>query len=194
MTIGYLSLPARRGQRRFWNQTQGCGCSPAAGGRCKTQQTLRKEDPEMSGLMRQNEARGMRSEIERMFDEFNSFWPSRREAREGRVGVWAPAVDIKETADSFVVSAELPGMNKQDIQVELENNTLSIKGERKFERKDEAENYHFVERSYGSFYRSFALPRNIKGEAISAEYKDGVLQVTLPKSEELKPKKVEIGG
>jgi HSP20 family protein len=148
----------------------------------------------MSGLMRQSDIRGLRSEMERLFDEFNNFWPARRETREGRVGVWAPVVDIKETADAFLVSAELPGMTKEDIHVEVENSTLSIKGERRFEQKKEGENYHFVERSYGSFYRSFGLPKNVNGEGISADYKDGVLRVTLPKAEEVKPKKVEVQG
>lgn len=145
----------------------------------------------MTGIMRTSDSRSLRSEIERLFDEFAGLRATRGEAR---TGVWAPAVDVKENADSFVVTAELPGMSKEDITVEVENSTLTIKGERRFEKKDEGENYHFVERSYGSFYRSFGLPKNVSADGISAEYKDGVLQVTLPKAEEVKAKKVSIEG
>jgi HSP20 family protein len=133
--------------------------------------------------------RTLRSEMDRLFDDFFSFTPARRE---GAAAVWAPAVDIREDAGNYIVEAELPGMKKEEIAVELEHNVLSIKGERKFERKQESENYHFVERSYGTFYRSFSLPKNVDGERISAEYKDGVLHVAIPKKEEVKPKKVEI--
>jgi len=112
--------------------------------------------------------------------------------REGSATMWSPSVDISETADSFIVRAELPGMKKEDIELEVENNVLSIRGERKFEKTDEGENYHFMERSYGSFYRSFTLPKNVDSETIGAEYKDGMLVVSIPKKEEVKPKKVEI--
>jgi HSP20 family protein len=146
----------------------------------------------MTGLMRRAEGvpfRTLRSEMDRLFDDFLGLSPARRE---GVTAVWAPAIDVREDTDNYYVDAELPGMSKEDISLELENNVLSIKGERKFERKDEGENYHFVERSYGSFYRSFALPKNVDGGRISAEYKDGVLHVVLPKREEVKPTKVEV--
>ena len=146
----------------------------------------------MTGLMRRAEGvpfRTLRSEMDRLFDDFLGLSPARRE---GAAAVWAPAIDVREDADNYYVDAELPGMSKEDISLELENNVLSIKGERRFERKDEGENYHFVERSYGSFYRSFALPKNVDGGRISAEYKDGVLHVALPKREEVKPTKVEV--
>jgi HSP20 family protein len=135
--------------------------------------------------------RGLRSEMDRLFDDFLGLMPARGE---NGSNVWAPAVDIKEDETSFYVIAELPGMKREDISVELENNVLSLKGERRFERSEEKENYHFVERSYGSFYRSFSLPRNVKPDEIRAEYKDGVLTLTLPKTEEVRPKKVEISG
>ncbi len=146
----------------------------------------------MTGIMRTSDARSLRGEIERLFDEFAGLLPTR--GREGRSGVWAPAVDIKENADSFIVTAELPGMSKDEINVEVENGTLTIKGERRFEKKEEGENYHFIERSYGSFYRSFGLPKNVSADSISAEYKDGVLHINLPKAEEVKAKKVSIEG
>jgi HSP20 family protein len=146
----------------------------------------------MTGLMRRGEAapfRTLRGEVDRLFDDFFGLTPARRE---GAATLWAPAVDVREDVNNYFVEAELPGMKKEDISLELENNVLSIRGERKFERKEEGENYHFMERSYGSFYRSFSLPKNVDGEKIGAEYKEGVLTVTLPKKEEVKPKKVEI--
>jgi HSP20 family protein len=146
----------------------------------------------MTGLMRYSTGapfRTLRSEMDRLFDDFFGLTPARRE---GAAAVWAPAVDIREDADKYIVEAELPGMKKEEIEIELENGVLSIKGERKFERKQESENYHFVERSYGNFYRSFSLPKNVDGENITAEYKEGVLHVAIPKKDEVKPKKVEI--
>ncbi len=109
--------------------------------------------------------------MDRLFDDFfgvDAGPPRRLQRRSG-----PRAVDIREDADNYIVEAELPGMNKEEIEIELENNVLSIKGERKFERKQDSENYHFVERSYGTFYRSFSLPKNVDGENITAEYKDG---------------------
>jgi HSP20 family protein len=142
----------------------------------------------MSGLMKREDSYGgLRSELDRLFESFFSGSPARREG-----SIWSPSVDVREDSANFYVEAELPGMDKDGIQLEIENNVLSIKGERKLERREEKENFHFVERSYGSFFRSFSLPKNVDGEAISAEYKDGVLKVTLPKREEVKPKKLEI--
>jgi HSP20 family protein len=135
-----------------------------------------------------NGLRNLREEMDHLFESFIT--PNLRRPEAG--ALWSPAVDLKENSENFVVTAELPGMNKDDIQVEVENNLLTIRGERKFEKKEEHENYHFVERSYGSFYRSFMLPAKVNAEAIVAEYKDGILHVTLPKREEVKPKKVEI--
>lgn len=144
----------------------------------------------MTLLMRRrmNEPRTLRDEMDRLFDDFFGMTPARGE----RGAVWSPAVNVREDADNFYIEAELPGMNKEDIELEVEQNSMVIKGERKFEQKQEGENYHFVERSYGSFYRSFTLPKNVDADGINAEYKDGVLQVTVPKKEEVKPKKVQI--
>ena len=145
----------------------------------------------MTFLMRRNRGQGVRTlrdEMDRLFDDFFSAVPERNE----NSGIWSPSVDVREDEHNFVIVAELPGMAKEDIDLEVEQNTLAIKGERKFERQDEGESYHFVERSYGSFYRSFRLPKNVDGDAISAEYKDGLLTVTLPKKAEVKPKKVQI--
>lgn len=147
-------------------------------------------------LMRNSDWRGFRSEFDRLFDEF--FSPQRGLSTtqgQGKGGTfWAPAVDVSENGENFVVHAELPGIKQEDIDIELENNVLTLKGQRKFERKDEKENYHFVERSYGSFYRSFTLPRNVDPNGIQASFSDGVLTISIPKAEEAKPRKVQIGG
>jgi HSP20 family protein len=135
-----------------------------------------------------NGMRTLRQEVDELFDSF--FTPTIR--RPESAAIWTPAVDVREDDDNFLVSAELPGMTKDDIHVEVQNNTLSIKGERKFEKKQETENYHFIERSYGSFYRSFTLPQNVNPDKIDAEYKDGILHIKLPKREEVKPKAIAV--
>jgi HSP20 family protein len=105
---------------------------------------------------------------------------------------WTPPVDVRETPDAYVVSAELPGLAREDIQITLENNILRLSGERKFERDEKQENYHRIERSYGAFTRSFALPTQVDGERVQAGFKDGVLTVTVPKAEAARPRKIEI--
>ncbi len=105
---------------------------------------------------------------------------------------WAPAVDIYETDQDVVLKAELPGVDPKDLEVRVEDGTLYLKGQRKFENDVKEENYHRVERSYGSFTRSFALPSSVNSEKAKAEYKDGLLTLTLPKREEAKPKTIQI--
>jgi len=105
---------------------------------------------------------------------------------------WAPAVDIHETEGELVVTADLPGMAEQDIDVRVENNMLTIRGERKFEKSVNEDNFLRVERAYGSFSRSFSLPNTVNTEAIKAEYRNGVLVVKMPKREEAKPKQVKV--
>ena len=107
---------------------------------------------------------------------------------------WNPSVDIFENDNEVVVKAELPGMNAKDIEVKLENNVLMLKGERRFEKETKEENYHRVEREYGTFSRSFALPSAVNGDKVTAEYKDGVLKIVLPKNEETKPKPIKIAA
>jgi HSP20 family protein len=101
-------------------------------------------------------------------------------------------VDIFETADNIVLKAELPGIDPNDVEIRVEDNTLYLKGERKFEREVKEENYHRVERSYGAFARSFSLPNSIAAEKVVADYKDGLLTLTMPKREEAKPKTIKI--
>lgn len=105
---------------------------------------------------------------------------------------WAPAVDIYETENELVIKADLPEITEKELDIRVENNMLTIRGERKFEEKVKEENYLRIERTYGSFSRSFSLPNTVNTEAIKAEYKNGVLTVELPKRAESKPKQVKI--
>ena len=109
-------------------------------------------------------------------------------------GAWNPSVDIFENKDQIVLEAELPGMNPDDFELSIENNVITLRGERRFEKKDDNDNYHRVERSYGAFTRSFTLPQAVSGEGAKAEYDHGVLRVTLPKREETKSRRIEISG
>lgn len=105
---------------------------------------------------------------------------------------WAPPVDIYETAQSLVLKSELPGIDPKDVEVRIDNGTLYLKGERKQEKDVKEEHYHRVERSYGSFMRTFTLPSSVDTDNVKAEYKDGVLTLTLAKKEEAKPKTIKI--
>jgi HSP20 family protein len=109
-------------------------------------------------------------------------------------GAWNPSVDIYENKDHIVLEAELPGMKREDFELSVENNVITLRGERQFEKKEDSDNYHRVERSYGSFTRSFTLPQTVSAEGATAEYKNGVLRVTLPKREEAKARRIEISG
>jgi HSP20 family protein len=108
------------------------------------------------------------------------------------LAAWAPVCDIYETDNEIVVKAELPEVKKEDVYVSIENNVLTIRGERKFSEETKKENYHRVERSYGEFTRSFTLPPFVDSGKVNAEFKDGMLRVTLAKREEAKPKQVEV--
>lgn len=145
---------------------------------------LRRWDPfrEISSLQR---------EMDRLFGHY--FGRMRGVEEEGlAAAAWSPAVDIYETDEKLVLKAELPGLKKEDIDIQVRDNTLTLKGEKKFEKEVKEENYHRVERAYGSFQRFFTLPSTIKQEGIEATFKDGILEISLPKAEEAKPKKVKI--
>ena len=135
---------------------------------------------------------GLQDRMNRLFDE------SYRGARPGAdedwaLGAsWAPAVDIFEQDGNIVLKAELPGVDAKDVDIRVENNMLTLRGERKFDKEVKRENYHRVERAYGTFTRSFTLPTVVDTEKIKAEFKDGVLRVTLPKREEAKPKQIQV--
>ena len=121
---------------------------------------------------------------------FEPNFPGRPENSE--LTTWAPAVDIYETENELVIKADLPEITEKELDVRVENNMLTIRGERRFEEKVKEDNYLRIERTYGSFSRSFSLPNTVNTEAIKAEYKNGVLTVTLPKRAEMKPKQVKI--
>jgi HSP20 family protein len=110
------------------------------------------------------------------------------------VTAWNPAVDIFENENEIVIKAELPGMEAKDIEIGLENNVLTMKGERHFEKEAKEENYHRVEREYGRFSRSFSLPLAVKEDKVTAEFKNGLLRIVLPKKEEIKPKAIKIAA
>jgi HSP20 family protein len=105
---------------------------------------------------------------------------------------WAPSLDMAETKDNFVVQAEVPGIDAKDIDISLTGDVLTIKGEKRQEKEEREEDYHLVERSYGSFLRSVRLPTEVESGKIKASYKNGILKVTLPKSEKVKAKEVKI--
>jgi len=131
----------------------------------------------------------MGRDVDRLWDSFFEDHPTRREE------LWRdlyPSLDLSETQDEFVVKAEIPGADPKNIDISLDDGTLTIKGEKKQEKEEKKENYHFVERSYGSFTRCVQLPGKIEGEKVKASYKDGVLKVVLPKSEEAKRKEIKV--
>jgi HSP20 family protein len=130
----------------------------------------------------------LQDEVNRLFED--TF--ARDRQGHADLTTWAPAVDIYETENELVVQADLPDLQDKDIDVRVENNTLTIRGERKFEKDVNEENYLRIERAYGSFTRSFTLPNTINAEAIRAEYRNGVLTVRMSKREESKPKQIQI--
>lgn len=118
---------------------------------------------------------------------------SRSRGEEGiAASTWAPAVDIYETPDTIVMKAELPGLTREDIEIQIRDNTLTLKGERRFAKDVQEENYLRIERAYGAFQRSFTLPATVQQEKTRAVFRDGVLELTLPKAEGAKPKKIAI--
>jgi len=129
---------------------------------------------------------GLESQVSRLFNELFD------RSQESNLTSWAPAVDIFEDEHELVVKADLPDVKPEELDIRVENNILTIRGERKFEKKVDEKNYLRVERSYGSFSRSFALANTVNSEAIKADYKDGVLTLTIPKREEAKPKQIKV--
>jgi HSP20 family protein len=130
--------------------------------------------------------------LNRIFDDTFRGNPRGTEEDWALGGQWAPSVDIFEHEGNLVLRAELPGIEPKDVDVHVENNVLTLRGERKFESEVKREKYHRVERAYGTFSRSFTLPNVVDTEKIKAEYKDGMLQVTLPQREEAKPKQIQV--
>jgi HSP20 family protein len=131
----------------------------------------------------------IREEMDRLWDSFLEGRPVRR-SEDGRE--WSPSVDISETKNDLVIKAELPGLDPKDIDISMNNGYLTIKGEKKHEKEEKGENYHLIERSYGAFTRSVQLPREVQSDKITASFKNGILRITLPKSEEAKKKEIKI--
>jgi len=142
--------------------------------------TISRRDPYRSLVTVQDQ-------INRLFE--GAFGPTQGDAA---LTAWAPSVDIYETENELVLRADLPGLAEKDIDVRVENNMLTLRGERKFESKVSEDNYLRVERTFGSFSRSFSLPNTVNTDAIRAEYRNGVLTVQMPKREESKPRQVKV--
>lgn len=128
--------------------------------------------------------RDLESRMNRMFKDLPAVdWPTLE---------WAPAADLRETADAYLLDVDLPGMKREDIELSVVDNYISIKGERKHENKEERDGYHLYERHYGSFQRSFEIAGGFDAEKVNARYENGVLHLTVPKREEAKPKQIEV--
>ena len=136
------------------------------------------------------EMTAMQNRINRMFN--GPYWPAGRMDDDTAMGMWNPAVDLYEKDDHFVIKAELPGVNKKDIAIDLKDRVLTLSGERSYENEVKEENYYRRERSYGKFQRVFTLPADVDSDKIKAEFNDGLLQIEVPKPEEQKPKQVTI--
>jgi len=134
-----------------------------------------------------NRVANMRDGFGRMFDEFFNMTPWAEEDFN-----WAPRADIHETENDYLVQLDLPGLDKKDVKIKVEDGYLTVSGERKNEQNVEDEKYHRVERFHGTFSRSFRLYKNVEQAKIKASFKDGVLEIIIPKAEEVKPKEIEI--
>ena len=133
---------------------------------------------------------GMQKEFNRLFDNF--FHGDITDSTSAFTSAWIPAVDIAERENDFVVKMELPGVAKEDVKITMQNGILTVKGEKKQEKESKNSDYHRVERSYGSFQRSFTLPTAVRTDSVEASFTDGVLNISLPKAEEAKPKQIDV--
>jgi HSP20 family protein len=145
----------------------------------------------MTSLSRNRNLNDLQREIDRMFGRF---FPSDTQGDDGtsEQAVWAPRTDLVESEDAYRIHLDLPGMSKDDLKINYQDNQLTISGERTSDRTNENEEYVRVERSFGHFYRAFTLPRTVNAEDISATYENGVLNVRVPKTDEVKPRQIEI--
>jgi HSP20 family protein len=143
---------------------------------------------ELAPLRPFRELSTLRDEMDRLWEHFFGELPTLEPVRRE----WAPSLDVSETKNNIVVKAEVPGLEPKDIDISLTGGVLTIKGEKKQEKEEKDENYHRIERSYGTFTRSVRVPQEVQSDKIEATYKDGVLKITLPKSEEAKKKEIKI--
>ena len=136
------------------------------------------------------EMSSLQERMNRLMSDFRTRSPFGEE--EMAQGAWIPAVDIYETKESIVLNVELPGVTKEDIALEVKDSTLTIKGEKKLQKNVKEENFHRLERSYGSFTRAFTLPSTVQQDKVKAKFRDGILEIMLPKAEEAKPKQIKV--
>ena len=133
------------------------------------------------------------ADLQRWFDQgFGDFFGRTPLGMASVESAWSPVVNVHETKDQFLVKAELPGLKQEEIEVSIEDDTLTLKGERKRETEVNENEYHRIERSYGTFQRSIVLPASVDASGVKASYKDGVLEIQLPKKEEAKPKAIKV--
>lgn len=147
----------------------------------------------MMNLVRWNPWRGaatLQNSVNRFFDD--PFFRTFDGDDDVQMGTWHPVVDLFEKDDNYVVKAELPGLKKEDITIDIEDRLLTLKGERKYENEVKEDNYYRRERSYGKFQRSFRLPTDVNPDDVKAKFNDGVLEIEVPKPEEKKPKQITI--
>jgi len=130
-----------------------------------------------------------RDEMDRLFEDFMEKSPARAEPG---AQIWNPEIDVRETETEIVVEAEIPGIDQKDVNVSIKDNMLTLKGEKKIEKEEKEANYYRAERTYGSFMRSFTLPTLVVADKVAAKYRNGVLTITLPKAEEVKPKEIPV--
>jgi HSP20 family protein len=133
----------------------------------------------------------LQSDMNRLFDRF---FDTRTNGSGASTRRWIPAMDLVETEDSLVLRADLPGLSEDDVDIEVKDGTLTVSGERRSENEEKKEGYHRVERAFGRFSRALALPKGVDAEKIDAAFENGVLEVTIPKPEETKPTRIQIGG
>ncbi|HEU4343592.1 MAG TPA: Hsp20/alpha crystallin family protein [Candidatus Binatia bacterium] len=143
-------------------------------------------------LVRWEQLEGVNSIQSRMNELFEDTFSRRRAQQSAAAGVWCPPVDILESKDSYLIRAELPGMRSEDLKTEVNEGTLTLSGERKFEEPANGVEYHRVERVAGKFSRSFYLPQTVKHDGIKATYRDGILEIQIPKADEAKPRQIVI--
>jgi HSP20 family protein len=149
---------------------------------------IRWQRPALSTWPRFGQLADLQEEIDRFFEAPLAVWKSGSRGLHG----WAPALDLREDKDSFILSAELPGMKKEEINLSLQDGNLRISGERKSEKKFENAEVYRAERYVGHFERTMVLPAPVASDKVKAQYKDGVLTVTLPKTEEARPKQIDV--
>jgi HSP20 family protein len=145
------------------------------------------------GITRWNPAQELlRERVNRLFENAFGDALAGEEREEVSRPSWVPAVDIAETDAALVLFAELPGLSRDEVEITLEDNVLTVRGERRFADEETRESYHRIERAYGAFHRSFHLPANVRADKVKATFTDGILKIEVPKAEESRPRKIEI--